>query len=333
MNSLGRLFRLTIFGESHGPAVGVIIDGCPPGLEIKESDLTADLDRRRSGAPGTTARQESDQPRFLSGVWNNHTTGAPLTIVFENSAQRSADYAEKPTVYRPGHADFTAYRKFQGWNDARGGGHFSGRMTVGLVAAGVLAKKIIAPVEVSASLIEVGGQADYSELLEQARRDGDSLGGIIECRAQNLPVGLGEPFFDSVESVLAHAIFAIPGIKGIEFGSGFAAARMRGSEFNDCFIAPNGKTATNHSGGINGGITNGNELVFRIVARPTASIARSQQTLDFDSGKMTDLSISGRHDVCFALRLPVIVEALTACCLADLLLIQKSWQLNEENNL
>ena len=330
MNSFGRLFRITIFGESHGPTVGVVIDGCPPGIPVRLADFTPDLDRRRSGAPGTTARQESDSPRFLSGILDDHTTGAPLTIIFENSAQRSADYAEKPTVYRPGHADFTANRKFQGWNDPSGGGHFSGRLTVGLVAAGVLAKKIIAPAQVSAQLIEVGGQADYTKLLGQARRAGDSLGGIIECRAQDLPVGLGEPFFDSVESVLAHAMLAIPGIKGIEFGAGFAAARMRGSEFNDRFIDANGKTTTNNSGGINGGITNGNELVFRLVARPTASIARSQQTLDFSSEEMTKLSISGRHDVCFALRTPVIVEALTACCLVDILLIQKAWHTKEK---
>jgi len=331
MNSFGRLFRITIFGESHGPAVGVIIDGCPPGIAVNTADFSADLDRRRSGAPGTTARQESDTPRFLSGIMNDHTTGAPLTIVFENSAQRSADYAEKPTVYRPGHADFTANRKFQGWNDPRGGGHFSGRLTVGLVAAGVLAKKIIEPAQISAHLTEVGGQANYTELLEQARREGDSLGGIIECRVQNLPVGLGEPFFDSVESVLAHAVFAIPGIKGIEFGAGFAAGRMRGSEFNDRFIETDGTTATNNSGGINGGITNGNELVFRLVARPTASIASNQQTIDFGNGKMADLSVSGRHDVCFALRVPVVAEALTACCLADLLLIQHSMLSNKES--
>lgn len=331
MNSFGRLFRITIFGESHGPTVGVVIDGCPPGIPVRLADFTPDLDRRRSGAPGTTARQESDSPRFLSGILDDHTTGAPLTIIFENSAQRSADYAEKPTVYRPGHADFTANRKFQGWNDPSGGGHFSGRLTVGLVAAGVLAKKIIAPAQVSAQLIEVGGQADYTELLGQARRAGDSLGGIIECRTQDVPIGLGEPFFDSVESVLAHAMFAIPGIKGIEFGAGFAAARMRGSEFNDCFIDANGKTTTNNSGGINGGITNGNELVFRLVARPTASIACSQQTLDFGNGKLTDLSIGGRHDVCFALRTPVVAEALTAICLADLLLIHKSMLSNKES--
>lgn len=331
MNSFGRLFRLTIFGESHGPAVGVVIDGCPPGLTINNADFEAELSRRRSGAPGTTTRQESDLPRFLSGILNDHTTGAPLTIVFENSAQRSADYAEKPTIYRPGHADFTANRKFQGWNDPQGGGHFSGRLTVGLVAAGVLAKKIIAPARVSAQLIEAGGQADYTELLEQARLEGDSLGGIIECRTQDLPVGLGEPFFDSVESILAHALFAIPGIKGLEFGAGFAAARMRGSKFNDCFTSAAGVTATNNSGGINGGITNGNELVFRLVARPTASIAKTQQTMDFGSREMTDLSVGGRHDICFALRVPVVVEALTACCLADLLLIHKSTLSNKES--
>jgi chorismate synthase len=331
MNSIGRLFRLTIFGESHGPAVGVVIDGCPPGLPINNADFEAELSRRRSGAPGTTARQESDQPHFLSGVLNDHTTGAPLTIVFENSAQRSADYTEKPTVYRPGHADFTANRKFQGRNDPRGGGHFSGRLTVGLVAAGVLAKKIIAPVQVSARLIEVGGQSDYTTLLEQARREGDSLGGIIECQATDLPIGLGEPFFDSVESLLSHAMFAIPGIKGVEFGAGFAAAKMRGSEYNDRFINTEGKTATNNSGGVNGGLTNGNELVFRIAVRPTASIAHVQQTLDFASGEMTELSISGRHDVCFALRAPVIVEALAACCLADFILIHKSTLSDKES--
>lgn len=326
MNSLGRLFQIAIYGESHGVEVGVVIDGCPPGIPLDLMDFECDLARRRSGEPGTTARQEADQPQLLSGVFEGKTTGAPIAIWFVNQQRQTADYAANRWIFRPGHADFTAHSKYKGYNDWRGGGIFSGRLTVGLVAAGVIAKKIIQPMSVNAVIEEIGGKKNYDEAVAEAQRAGDSLGGIINCTVSQIPVGLGEPFFDSVESVLSHAIFAIPGIKGIEFGAGFAAARMRGSEYNDLLLDGSGKTQTNHAGGINGGITNGNPLCFRVAVRPTASIAREQKTFDFERQELTTLQIGGRHDVCFALRLPVVIEAMTACVLADLLLLKKAYE-------
>jgi chorismate synthase len=325
MNSFGRLFRVNIYGESHGAGVGVVIDGCPPGIPLELVDFETDLARRRSGKPGTTARLETDRPQLLSGVFEGKTTGAPIAIWFLNQQQQTADYVSNRWIFRPGHADFTAYSKYKGYNDWRGGGMFSGRLTVGLVAAGVIAKKIIQPMQIDAIIEEIGGQKNYDEGVTEAQRAGDTLGGIITCTVENVPVGLGEPFFDSVESLLSHAIFAIPGIKGVAFGSGFAAARMHGSEYNDRFLDGSGKTATNHAGGINGGITNGNPLFFQVAVRPTASIAQPQPTFDFEQRRPTLLQINGRHDVCFALRVPVIIEAMTACVLADLLLIKKAF--------
>lgn len=324
MNSLGRIFRVTLWGESHGAGIGVVIDGCPPGLPLTPEDFLTDLDRRRSGQPGTTPRREADQPQILSGVFEGHTTGAPLAIWLGNQAQQSADYAANRWLFRPGHADFTAQRRYKGYQDWRGGGIFSGRLTVGLVAAGVIAKKVIQPMKVTAAIKEIGGEQNYSEALAAAQQAGDSLGGLIVCTVDNVPVGLGEPFFDSVESVISHAIFAIPGINGIAFGAGFAAAAMRGSAYNDCFVDASGRTQTNHAGGVNGGLTNGNPLSFEVAVRPTASIAREQVTFDFQRNTRARLSIGGRHDVCFALRVPVIVEAVTAFALADLLQLKKA---------
>ena len=324
MNSLGRLFRIQIFGESHGPSLGILIDGCPAGTRLRPEDFLPDLRRRKSGAPGTTARRESDVPEIGSGLYKNRTTGAPLLIKFSNTDVKSDDYAPFRTIPRPGHADFAALKKYQGFHDLRGGGMFSGRLTLALVAAGVVAKKIISPMVVSARLLEVGGRADIQEAAAQAAAEGDSLGGLLECRSENVPVGLGEPFFDSAESLISHLVFAIPGIKGIEFGAGFAAARMRGSEFNDRLVAPEGRTATNNSGGISGGLANGNPLIFRVAIRPPSSIGRPQRSFNLKTGRPAPLLIQGRHDACFALRLPVIVEAATAVVLADLFLIHRA---------
>ncbi len=321
MNSFGRIFRINIFGESHGPEVGVTIDGCPPGIPISWEDFENDLARRKSGAKGTTPRKESDTPRLISGVYQGHTTGAPLTILFENSDTRSGDYADFTDIPRPGHADFTAMKKNSGFNDPRGGGHFSGRITIGLVAAGVIAKKIIAPVEVKAGLTEVGGEKEIEHAVEKAITANDSIGGIVECKVSQMPVGIGEPIFDSLESLISHMVFSIPGIKGVEFGAGFDSARMSGSEHNDCFVSTDGGTSTNHAGGINGGISNGNPLVFRVAVKPTSSISKKQRTINMATGEMVDLEIKGRHDVCIALRVPVIVEAVTAIVLADLFLL------------
>ena len=326
MNSFGRLFRVTIFGESHGASVGINIDGCPAGIALAEADLMADLARRKSGAKGTTPRSEEDMPEIISGVFNGHTTGAPITIIFRNTNTISKDYSNLVTSPRPGHADYVAQEKYKGYQDYRGGGHFSGRVTLGLVAAGAIAKKVVEGVTISAKLLSVGGRTDIDAVIDEVVAAHDSVGGVVECRATGLPVGWGEPFFDSVESAISHIVFAIPATKGIEFGSGFAAATMRGSEHNDAIITPDGKTASNNAGGINGGISNGNELVFRVAIKPTSSIGVAQQTLNRETGNVEELIIKGRHDACIALRVPVVLEAATAIALADLLLVGKAYR-------
>jgi chorismate synthase len=335
MNSFGRLFRVSIFGESHGEYVGVVIDGCPPGTPISVEDFSADLERRKPGAKGTTPRKEDDAPEIVSGVFNRKATGAPITILFKNSNTRSADYEKQRAVPRPGHADFVASKKFNGFQDYRGGGHFSGRLTVALVAAGVVAKKILAssdlatgssdPITVASTILEIGGETDLDKGLQRAIDAKDSIGGIIECRVNNLPIGLGEPFFDSAESMISHAVFAIPAVRAIEFGTGFAAAKMFGSKHNDAIENSNGKTKTNHAGGIVGGITNGNEIVFRIAIKPTSSTPQEQQTLNTETDTVEPFSVKGRHDLCIALRVPVVLEAATAIVLADLMLINKRY--------
>jgi chorismate synthase len=479
LNSFGRLFRVSIFGESHGESAGIVIDGCPAGLSLTLEDFLPDLERRKGGTQkGTTPRQEEDLPIFKSGLFNNKTTGAPITILFENKNTRSSDYEKLRAVPRPGHADFVARKKFGGFEDYRGSGHFSGRLTVALVAAGVIAKKLLlltsplAPlqrrrgqnltepgyitsspdqwkvlsefakqnrrkateaerilweeirnrkiegckfrrqhpiegfipdfvclekkliieidgdyhnteeqqkydaerakwlqahsyrfirftnlqvlenkssvieeigkqllseskassplergvggeVKITATILEIGGEKDLDKGLQKAIDHKDTIGGIIECRAEGLPVGLGEPFFDSVESVLSHAVFAIPAVRGIEFGTGFAAAKMFGSEHNDTIENMEGKTATNHAGGVVGGLSNGNELVFRIAIKPTSSTPKEQTTLNWETGNIETVSVKGRHDLCIALRVPVVLEAVTAIVLADLLFLEQ----------
>lgn len=323
MNSHGRIFRVTVFGESHGPLVGVTIDGCPPGISLTDQDFVKDLERRTSGAKGTTPRNEKDSPSLVSGVHNGKTTGAPVTLLFTNDDIESGDYPPFEDIPRPGHADFVASKKFRGFQDGRGGGHFSGRLTIALVAAGVVAKKVIRPVNIHATLIEAGGTEDIDKAIELAEKENDSIGGIIQCVASEMPVGLGEPFFDSLESVISHLVFSVPAIKGIEFGAGFAAAGMKGSEHNDTILSVDGKTATNHAGGINGGISNGNNLIYRVVVKPTSSIPKEQRTMNVKTGVMVDLKVEGRHDRCIALRVPVIIEAVTAIALADFFLVGK----------
>jgi len=369
MNTFGKHFRVSIFGESHGPVVGVTLDGVLPGLPLSPEDFEEDLQRRRTGAPGTSSRHETDTPEIVSGLYNGRTTGAPLTILFHNEDICPEDYEGMKA--RPGHADYTARIKYAGFNDPRGGGAFSGRMTVAVVAAGVVAKKLLHFASIHAVLTEIGGRTDpaqWPSALAAAQAEGDSLGGVVECRVEGIPAGLGEPFWDSVESCLSHAVFAIPGVRGIEFGDGFAAARMKGSEHNDafpeehkchhghggdgehhcchgegeehechcheegdhdeCHCHDDGDhhcqhggheeghhcchrhqpqtPLTNHAGGVNGGITNGNPLVFRVAFKPASSIPAA--------------GIPGRHDVCFALRTPVVVEAMAAITLLDLAL-------------
>jgi len=324
MNSFGNVFRVSLFGESHGNAIGVIIDGCPPGIPVSPDDFMPDLSRRQSGSRGTTNRHEPDKPEILSGIFNGITTGSPITVITRNSDRISSDYDDFKNIPRPGHADFVAGVKYSGFADLRGSGHFSGRITWGYVAAGVIAKKILKPAETEAKLISAGGSTDIGKALDEAIADNDTIGGIIECRVHNPMKAIGEPFFYSVESAISHAVFSVPAIKGIEFGSGFSAALMRGSEHNDPFVESTGKTSTNNAGGINGGITNGNEIVFRVAVKPTSSTGVAQNTLDFSTGKMTELKVKGRHDTCIALRMPVIIEAAAAIALADLMMIDRA---------
>lgn len=328
MNSFGTLFRVNIFGESHGPSVGITIDGCPAGIPLLAEDFVADIERRKGGSqPGTTPRKEDDIPIFLSGIYNDKTTGAPLTVIFENNNTRSGDYVKQRDVPRPGHADLTASQKFGGYEDFRGGGHFSGRLTVCLVAAGVVAKKIInhsnPQINCVATLLEVGGEKDIEKGIEKAMKLGDSVGGIVECTVKSIPVGLGEPFYNSVESLLSHVVFSIPAVKGIEFGAGFAAAKMLGSTHNDAIQNSDGLTLTNNAGGISGGITNGNDIVFRIAVKPTSSTPKPQQTFNKATEAVEVFSVKGRHDLCIALRVPVVLEAVTAMCILDLLFLEQ----------
>jgi len=321
MNSIGRLFRVSMLGESHGSCVGVLVDGCPAGIELSVEDFLKDLDRRRAGAKGTTPRKETDIPILKSGIFNGKTTGAPILVLFDNNDTDSSAYEKIKDTPRPGHADFVAIKKFGGFNDYRGGGHFSGRLTAAYVAAGVIAKKVISPIVVEAKIVEVGGSSDIAATIDQAIAEGDSVGGLIECSASGLPVGLGEPFFDSVESLIAHATFSIPAVKGIEFGSGFRSAALKGSQSNDEIMDLAGKTKTNNAGGINGGITNGNDLSFRVAIKPTSSIKKEKQTVSLSTGENVALSVAGRHDACIALRVPPVLEGSTAIVLADLLLL------------
>lgn len=334
MNTFGRKFRVSIFGESHGEAIGVVLDGVPAGLELSEADFEKDIDRRRSGAKGTTPRKESDKPVILSGIYEGHTTGAPLAVIFRNENTRSSDYSLFAAMPRPGHADLTAALKWDDCQDPRGGGHFSGRLTLPVVAAGVVAKKILADAtildetpcnDVCARIVELGGipvgqEGEWQKAIDKTMKEGDSLGAVIECTVPQIDPGYGEPFWDSAESVIAHGIFAIPGVRGIEFGDGFRAAAMKGSEHNDP-IGEDGRPLKNGAGGINGGITNGAPVTFRVAFKPTSSIHKAQQTYNFAASRMDILEVPGRHDACFALRAPVVVEAVAAIALADLVLL------------
>lgn len=301
--------------------MGVTIDGVPPGIAISEDSFTADLDRRRSGAKGTTTRKESDKPRIVSGVFNGYATGAPLTVVFANENTLSGDYKNLVDHPRPSHADWVASKKYKGFADYRGGGHFSGRLTLGLVTAGVVAKLVLKGINIESKLLEIDGcnnPEEFPARIAAMLKEQDSAGGIIECTATGIPAGWGEPFFDSAESVIAHLLFSVPAVKGVEFGLGFESARIRGSENNDVIIDAEGTTATNNAGGIVGGITNGNPLVVRVAVKPTASISKKQMTFNTGSDRVEELIVKGRHDACIAMRAPVVVEAAVAIAMCDL---------------
>ena len=354
-SEFGHLLKISVFGQSHGRAIGVVVDGLPAGEAVELAELQTFLDRRKPGKnPLSTARKEADAPTFLSGLENGRTCGAPLCAVIENGDQHSSDYAGLTDTPRPGHADYTAGIKWGGAADMRGGGHFSGRLTAPLCIAGGIAKQILARrgVFVGAHLKEVAGIGDESfplhptaELFAQvaakpfpvlddgagermqaailaAREALDSVGGIVECAAIGLPAGLGDPMFDGVENRLAAAIFGIPAVKGLEFGAGFDAARLHGSENNDPFVLSGGAVAaeTNHAGGILGGITTGMPLTLRAAFKPTPSIARPQKTVRLSAMEETTLEVRGRHDPCIAHRAVPVVEAVTAAVLLDLLL-------------
>ncbi|MCK4387733.1 MAG: chorismate synthase [Dehalococcoidia bacterium] len=348
-NSLGKLFAITSFGESHGRCVGVVIDGCPAGLAITEKDIQREVNRRKPGASmGATRRVEEDVVEILSGVFNGRATGAPICLLVWNENVDSSEYEKVRFLPRPGHADYTAFMKYGGFNDFRGGGRFSGRITATFVMAGAVAKKLLdlSGIEVLAHTVEIGGikaesrglsevrenvvknevrcadleagEAMYA-VIEKARVEGDSVGGIIEAVAVNVPVGLGEPVFDTLEGELAKALFAIPAVKGVEFGSGFSAAKKRGSENNDPFIIRNGKivTATNNAGGILGGISNGMPIVAKVAIKPPSSIAKTQETVDVKNMESASLEVRGRHDVCIVPRAVPVVEAMVRVTLCD----------------
>ncbi len=351
-NSLGQLFRITSFGESHGKCIGILIDGCPAGLPLNEEDIQREVDKRRPQAgAGQTPRAEEDKVEILSGVFRGHATGAPLCLLVWNKDIDSAQYEKIRFTPRPGHADYTAFVKYGGFNDYRGGGRFSGRVTAGLVMAGAVAKKLLDQIniEILAYTAQIGriqapevGLAEIRQrvyqnplrcadqqssdkmslLIQQAAEEGDSLGGIIEGLALNVSAGLGEPWFDTLEGELAKALFAIPAVKGIEFGSGFSAAQKKGSENNDAFAIQSRKivTVTNHSGGILGGISNGMPLKVKVAIKPTPTIAKKQKTINLEKMENTELSIKGRHDVCLVPRAVIVVESMLAITLCDLAL-------------
>ena len=349
-NSLGKLFTITSFGESHGRCVGIIIDGCPAGLTVTEDDIQKDLDKRRPGAGiASTQRAEEDRVDVLSGIMNGTTTGAPICLVIWNKDIDSREYEKIRFLLRPGQADYTAFVKYGGFNDFRGGGRFSGRITASFVMAGAIARKLInrIGIEIIAHTIQIGGiKAEPKELdqirenieknplkcadlktaaemvkaIEKVRKEGDSLGGIIEGIALNVPVGLGEPVFDTLDGELAKAILTIPAVKGIEFGAGFSAAAKKGSENNDPFTIKGGKivTTTNNSGGILGGISNGMPIVIRVAIKPTPSIEKKQLTVNIKDMESASLAIKGRHDACIVPRAVIVVESMMAVTICDL---------------
>jgi len=347
-NTIGKLFRITSFGESHGRLIGVAVDGCPAGLKINMDGISSMLQRRHPSGAGDTARREPDKPEILSGILNGITTGAPVTLVVANEDIDSSPYGQALRIPRPGHADLAAGVKYGGFADHRGGGRFSGRITAGFVLAGALAKQLLAAcgIEVLAHTVEIGGilagqasleqirnaprqnelscahsdsAANMLRLIRQTRQEADSVGGIIEIIGLGLPAGLGEPVFDTLDGDIAKALFAVPAVKGVEFGAGFDAARLKGSRNNDPFIIEDGRirTATNNAGGVAGGMSTGMPLQIRVAIKPTPSISKSQDSVDLKTCRPATLEIAGRHDTCIVPRAVVVAEAMVAVVIAD----------------
>ena len=351
-NTFGTSVSLTVFGESHGPFIGAVLDGLAPGIEVNEDDIKHALTMRRPAGKISTARQEKDEYVIASGVFEGKTTGTPISIIIPNADTRSKDYKKTYGLARPGHADFASFCKYHGFEDYRGGGHFSGRVTSALVAAGAIARAALAKkgIYIGTHIKELAGvpdrafgdlKADIDDLytkvfpvlsekaeenmraeIEKAAADGDSVGGLLETVVIGMPAGVGEPYFDSLESVISHMMFSVPGVKGVLFGAGMDFAKMRGSEANDAFrMDDNGNvyTKTNNNGGVNGGITNGSPICFTTVIKPTPSIYKQQETIDFVANEEKDICIEGRHDPCIAHRARIVVDSLTAIALCDML--------------
>lgn len=324
MNSYGTIFKVTLYGESHQDAIGVIIDGVVPGTLINEKTIKEDLGERRPGLVGTTKRKELDEFIITSGVFNGYATGTPIHVTIQNSDFREKDYVNLINHPRPSHADFVAHAKYKGFNDYRGGGMFSGRLTAPLVIAGAVAKMMV-PFEFEHKLRKVGALKDIEKIddyLKEIEQEGNSVGGVIELRVSKMDIGLGEPFFNKIDSEIAKMMFSIPGVKGVEIGTGFKGVEMLGSEFNDVIIDEKGTTKTNHSGGTSGGISNGNDLLIKVFIKPTPSIKIKQNTFNFKENKMKELTIKGRHDVCFARRTGIVLQNALAIVLADLYLLK-----------
>ena len=329
MNHIGRLFQINIYGESHGKGVGILLDGVKPGIPLTEEDFLLDLSRRKAGGLGTTPRVEADTIHIVSGVFNGYTTGAPVLLAFENTNTKSKDYSNLIDHPRPSHADYTAHIKYDGYNDYRGGGHFSGRLTLGLVSAGVVAKKMLPNVTFHTDLTNLAGSTnpkEFHDILKNAVENHDSVGGIVTLTATGLPVGLGEPYFDSLESTISHLMFSVGGVKGIEFGLGFDGVSLKGSEYNDRIGDSKGGTITNNNGGINGGISNGNPIVVKVFVKPTPSIGQKQDTFNFRNDKVEGLVIEGRHDAAIILRAMVVLEACLAIALCDANLVFNAYK-------
>lgn len=351
-NTFGYSLTVTVFGESHGPYIGATLDGLAPGVVIDDAYIKECLTRRRPAGSLSTARREADDYRIISGVWNGRSTGAPLTVLIPNADTHSADYSDLSVCPRPSHADYPAHCKYHGFEDYRGGGHFSGRLTAAIVAVGAIVRSALRScgIEIATHVSSVGGvhdrpmteadmahvydgglpvldrdaEADMREVIEAARKDGDSVGGTLETLITGLPAGVGEPMFDSMESVLSHALFSIPAVKGVSFGDGFALAAMRGSEANDPYRMKDGRvlTETNRMGGIGGGITNGMPVRVSCAIKPTPSIAKEQRTVDLSKGEDRTLAVHGRHDPCIVHRAAAVADAMCALVVADLLVLR-----------